>query len=298
MLVNCTNKNTPLLPQDENNPNPSTMRPKILKRQLHPWQQMSALNTIQRQLQHLNDHIEESHATLDSLESFNRNKDKLTHQLRTIREDLILLKRSLAWLSRFTNLARALLPDPYAKPDDFSFYYPDYFISSNLELPESQENQFERGKQDEEDEEYPPLSNERFRERMLQLPSKIEENRTIFEKDTEEDKQIVDEEIAYALPNNINKANFKETSNSEAKTSESFRMSSYLLPPIQSKYQASRIPSNFEEYNEQRGFGFLPSFQVYRKFKDLSEIPLDRHSFFDIPRNFRRSYTSFEVPIR
>lgn len=285
----------------------TTMKPKIVKRQLHPWQQLSALNNIQRQLQHLNDHIEDSYTTLDSLESFSRNKDRLTQQLRTIREDLILLKRSLTWLARFTNLARALLPNPYMKPDDFSYpplYFPDLYLDVNEPHSElSREKPDITLREDfqppETREEYPPFSRERFQERMLQAGSnslpKLEENRTLFEKDVEEEKQIVDEEIALTLPSNI-AANFKDSSSEpEAKASESFQMSSFLLPPFRSKYLTSRLPDDFES---EREFSFLPSFESHRKFRNLGEVPLDKHSFFDMPRSFRRSLTSFEAPIR
>lgn len=255
----------------------TTPKPKVVKRQLHPWQQMSALNTIQRQLQHLNDQIEESHATLDSLESFTRNQNKLKHQLRTIREDLILLKRTLAWLARYT---RTLTPNNYVRNDDFSFH-PEFFDDVSERNSEGDYEPAAEG------EDFPP-----FQERMLRtkayFPPRMEENRTIFEKDVEEEKQITDEEIAFALPSNV-ATSFKENAQPDAKASDSFQMSSFLLPPMRNRNAGMRYMKE--------SFGFLPNFEVYRKFKDLSEVPLERHSFFDTPKSFRRSHSSFEAPL-
>lgn len=269
---------------------------------------MSALSAIQRQLQHLNDHIEESHATLDSLESFTRNKDRLSHQLRTIREDLILLKRSLAWLARFTNLARALTPNPFTRNDDFAFhpsiYFPpdDGYFMSDLN-PTQQQQQDKSDDEllkddfqtplDPEPEDYPPLSNERFRERMLQTAAsslpRLEENRTFFSKDVEEEKQITDEEIAYTLPGNV-EASFQKTTTPDAKTSASFQMSSFLLPPFRFR--------NPETRSMRGSFGHLPNFEIYRRFRDLGEVPLEKHGFFDTPKSFRSSFSSFDAPLR
>lgn len=286
-----------------------TPKPKVTKRQLSPWQQMSALNTIQRQLQHLNDHIEDSHATLDTLDSYTRNRDKLSHQLRTIREDLLLLKRSLAWLARFTNFAKALVPNPFVRTDDFSFgsfFLPELFVDVSDPSSEAPREKVEITLQEDfqppvREDDFPPFSKERFQARMLptetvfDLP-KYDENRTIIEKDVEEEKQIVDEEIALALPSSF-EANFKENSNTEEviepKTSDSVQAATFLLPPILNRIVERSMPSV-----EDNSFNFLPNFEVYHKFKDLSEVPLDKHSFFDTPKSFRRSQSSFEAPVK
>lgn len=299
-----------VLANNQENPQ-TTPKQKITKRQLNPFQQMSALNTIQRQLQHLNDHIEESHATLDSLDSFARNKDKLSHQLRTIREDLILLRRSLAWLTRFTNFAKALIPNPFVRTEDFSFpsfFLPELFVDASDPQSEAPREKVEITLKDDfqppAEDEFPPFSNDRFQERMLQtddgkkdleLP-KFDENRTIIEKDIEEEKQVTDEEIAFALPSAFD-ANFQkapEEALTEPKTSESFQTATFLLPPIQS----SRLVARSMPSTDDSTFSFLPNFEVYRKFRDLSEVPLDKHGFFDMPKSFRNSHSSFEAPFK
>lgn len=247
---------------------------------------MSALSTIQRQLQHLNDNIEESHATLDSLESFTRNQNKLKQQLRTIREDLILLKRTIAWLARYT---RTLTPNNYVMTSDDYSYHPEFFEEINEQNPDGED--YEPPASTPQEEDYPP-----FRERMLPTktiynhqPARLEENRTLFEKDVEEEKQITDEEIAFALPGNV-AANFRGNNGADAKSSASFQVSSFLMPPTMRN-------RNFGVRHMRESFGFLPNFEVYRKFKDLSEVPLERHGFFDTPKSFRRGHSSFEAPL-
>lgn len=226
----------------------------------------------------------------------------------------------MAWLTRYTNVAKALVPNPYIRTDDFtfpSFFLPELFVDEPS--PEAPREKVEITLKDDFEPpssgEFPPFSQERFRDRMLRtdddkgkgeeigaatfaLP-RFEENRTIVEKDVEETNETTDEEIAIALPSSL-EAKFKADDEApgpvdEQKTSESFQTSSFLLPPIRRRFverSEEAVPAG------EHSFSFLPNFEVYRKFKDLSEVPLERHSFFDTPKSFRSSHTSFEAPIK